>query len=355
VLKIFYICILACLILSTAVFGGTTGKIVGRITDKKTGEPLAGVNIEILDRNIGAATDFEGYYVILNVPPGSYTLRATYIGYNTTEVQNVSVTVDQTTTIEIQLEDQTLEFSETISVVAERPLIQRDVTSKRSVVDGNLITDVLPVSSVTEVLSMQAGVVSDEDGNVHIRGGRTGEVAYLVDGTYVRNPFDNTLGGRVDLEAIQEMEVISGTFNAEYGNALSGVVNVVTKDGGNDYNFKFQYESPMLNKSPYHDPDWLLIQDAYKDLPDDVKELYRDEVRRADGSSGYAHTSVLDSKFADLTEVKVLGRFNLGLSGPVPFINNMYFFLSGTFQNEDSYLPYGFTLDRVLSSKISFS
>ena len=346
--------VLFCLAFVSSTFSGTTGKIMGQITDKKTGEPLAGVNIEVLDKNIGAASDFEGYYVILNVPPGSYTLRVTYIGYNTTEVQNVMVTVDQTTTIEIAMEDQTLEFTETISVVAERPLIQRDVTSKRSVVEGNLITDILPVTSVTEVLSMQAGVVSDEDGNVHIRGGRTGEVAYLVDGTYVRNPFDNTLGGRVDMEAIQEMEVISGTFNAEYGNALSGVVNVVTKDGDNDYHFKMQYESPMLNKSPYHEPDWLLNQDEYKDLPPQVKELYRDEVRQPDGSSGYRHIGVLDSKFADRAELKVLGRFNLGLSGPVPYINNMYFFISGTYHNEDSYLPYGFTMDRLLSSKISY-
>ena len=315
---------------------------------------MAGVNIEIIDKQIGAASDREGYFIITNLPPGKYALSVNYIGYAATEVQNVSVTVDQTTTLDIKMEEQTLEFSETITIIAERPLIQRDITSKRSVVEGNMITDVLPVTSLTDVLSLQAGVVSDENGNVHIRGGRTGEVAYLVDGTYVRNPFDNSLGGRVDLESIQEMEVISGTFNAEYGNALSGVINVVTKEGSNDYHLKFQYESPMLNESPYHQSDWLLNQPEYQNLSAAEKELYRDAVIKEDGTTGYEHISVLDGKFSSKTDIKMLGRLNAALSGPLPYLNDIHFFISATFQNEDSYLPYGFTLDRILSSKFTY-
>jgi outer membrane receptor protein involved in Fe transport len=345
---------LFCLIAFSFLHAGTTGKIVGRIIDKKNQEPLAGVNIEILDKQIGAASDMDGYFIITNIQPGKYALSISYIGYANTEVQNVSVTVDQTTTLTIEMEEQTLEFSETITIIAERPLIQRDVTSKRSVVDGNLITDVLPVTSLTGVLSMQAGVVSDENGNVHIRGGRTGEVAYLIDGTYVRNPFDNSPGGRVDLESIQEMEVISGTFNAEYGNALSGVINVVTKEGANDYHLKFQYESPMLNESPYHKSDWLLNQSDYQNLSAQEKERYRDAVKKEDGTSAYEHISVLDGKFSSKTGIKMLGRLNAALSGPLPLLNDIHFFISATFRNEDSYLPYGFTLDRVISSKFTY-
>ncbi len=343
-----------CLISFSFLQAGTTGKIVGRILDKKNQGPLAGVNIEIPEKQIGAASDREGYFIITNIPPGKYTLHVSYIGYATTEIQNVSVTVDQTTTLTIEMEEQTLEFSETITIIAERPLIQRDITSKRSVVEGNMITDVLPVTSLTDVLSLQAGVVSDENGNVHIRGGRTGEIAYLVDGTYVRNPFDNSLGGRVDLESIQEMEVISGTFNAEYGNALSGVINVVTKEGSNDYHLKFQYESPMLNESPYHQPDWLLNQPEYQNLSAAEKERYRDAVIKEDGTTAYEHISVLDGKFSSKTDIKMLGRLNAALSGPLPLINDVHFFISATFQNEDSYLPYGFTLDRILSSKFTY-
>lgn len=342
--------------LTSNLIAGTTGKIVGTIVDKTNGEPLIGVNIEIVDKKLGGASDFDGYFMINNIPPGVFTLVASYVGYKSVEVQNVKVTVDQTTTIQIEMEETTLDFTETIVVVADRPLIKKDVTSKRAVIDGNLIADVLPVNTLNDVLSMQAGIVSDESGDIHIRGGRYGEVAYLVDGTYVRNPFYNSLGGNVDVEAIQEMEVISGTFNAEYGNALSGVVNIVTKEGGKQYKAKFQYETPMLNESPYHKPDWLLDSDEVNGLSEAEKEAYKDEVRKENGESAYKHISVLDSRFgSDITGLNVLGRFNGSFSGPIPYLNDGHFFISGTFRNEDSYLPYSFTLERILSSKFSYS
>jgi len=347
---------LFCILLVSNIIAGTTGKIVGTIVDNTNGTPLVGVNIVIQEIKQGAATDLEGYYLINNIPPGIYTLEVSYVGYKTVEIKNVQVTVDQTTTIEATMEETELELSETITIVAERPLIKKDVTSKRVVIDGNMITDVLPVNSLNDVLSMQAGIIRDEEGDVHIRGGRYGEIAYLIDGTYVRNPFYNSLGGNVDAEAIQEMEIISGTFNAEYGNALSGVINIVTKDGGPKYKAKFQYETPMLNESPYHKADWLLYTDEVKNLPAEEKESYKDQVRKENGESAYKHISVLDSKFGnDITGINVLGRFNVSLSGPIPFLESGHFFLSGTFLTEDSYLPYSFNLERILSSKFSYS
>jgi outer membrane receptor protein involved in Fe transport len=347
------ICVFFCLY--TAVFSGTTGKIVGTAVDKSTGLPLAGVNIELLQLPLGAATDQDGYYLITNVPPGTYALKATYIGYRDMEIKNVDVTVDQTTRIRIEMQETTIDLSDAITVVAERPMIKKDVTSKRAVIDGNLITDVLPVANLNDVLALQAGIVSDEDGNIHIRGGRYGEVAYLIDGTYVRNPFYNSLGGNVDAEAIQEMEVISGTFNAEYGNALSGVVNIVTKQGGSAYKAKIQYESPMLNESPYHKADWYLDTEEIKNLTPEDQLKYRDAVRLEDGSSAYKHISVLDSPFApDITGIGILGKFNASLSGPIPAFGDAHFFIAGTFRNENSYLPYGFSLERIISSKFTY-
>lgn len=334
---------------------GITGKIVGTVIDRVTGDALIGVNIELLQTVLGGSSDEEGFFMIINIPPGKYTLRASYIGYTNIEITDVIVTVDQTTEIEIAMSESALEMSETITIVADRDLIRKDVTSKRSVIDGSAIADELPVSTINDVLALQAGVTSDEDGNIHIRGGRLGEVAYLVDGTYVRDPFDNSLGGNVDIEAIQEMEVISGTFNAEYGNALSGIVNVVTKEGTPDVKFKFQYESPMLNSSPYHKADWLLETDLVKGLDVEQKQEYLDVVRDENGNSVYKHVGVLDSKYApDKTVLGVLGKFNSSLSGPIPYIKNANFFVAGTFRNEDSYLPYGFSLDRDISAKLSY-
>lgn len=341
--------------LAGIVLAGTTGKIVGVVTEKSNGDPLVGVNIIVRNTTTGAASGSDGFFIINNMPPGTYVLMASIIGYHPVEVQAVKVTVDQTTEINFAMTESVIDLDESITIVAERPMVRKDITSKRAVIDGNMITDVLPVSTVSDVLALQAGVVTDENGSFHIRGGRSGEVTFLIDGTYVKDPFDNSLGGNVDVEAIQEMEVISGTFNAEYGNALSGIVNIVTKEGNPEYKFKIQYESPMLNKSPYHQGDWLLNTDLVQGLSEAEKLDYQDVVRAEDGSSAYRHVGILDSKFApDKTVIPVLGRFNSSLSGPVPLLRNAFFFVSGSFQNTDSYLPYGFTLNRVLSSKFSY-
>ncbi len=214
------------------VAAGTTGKIVGTITDAETGEPLPGVNVAIIGTQQGAITDLEGYYVILNVTPGEYELRASFLGFGTQIIQQVRVRINQTTTIDFSLSETVIEGQE-ITVVAERPIIQRDLTSSKATISSRDI-ELLPVENFNEVVNLQAGVV-----NGHFRGGRLGEVAYLVDGIPINDSFDNSFAYQVENNAIQEVEVISGTFNAEFGQAQSGVVNIVTKDGGTSYEGNF--------------------------------------------------------------------------------------------------------------------
>ncbi|MCP5064043.1 MAG: TonB-dependent receptor [Ignavibacteriae bacterium] len=353
--KIQKIILLVCLSYSM-IFAGTTGKIAGTITDKTTGEDLIGVNIILVETGIGAASDENGYYFINNVPPGTYTLKVSYIGYSTTEVKNISISVDHTTEINIELVDATIELKDVVIVVAERELIRKDETSKRAVIDGSQITDKLPVSSIDDVIALQAGIVKDASGDLHIRGGRSGEITYLIDGVYVRNPFDNSLGGSVAVDAIQEMEVVSGTFNAEYGNALSGIVNVVTKEGTPKYKFRVQYESPMLNESPYHKADWLLDTKGVKDLTEVEKENYLDAVQDSMSVSAYRKFDVTDHRLTkDKALISMIGRFNGSFSGPIPFLKDKAsFFIAGTFRNENSPLPFGFDLERVLSGKLTY-
>ena len=156
-------------------WAGTTGKIVGYVTDADSGEPLPGANVIIEGTTMGAATDLEGYYIILNVPPGIYTLVASMIGYQRMRIENVRVSINFTSKVNFQLKSTVLEVSEEITVVAERPVIRKDLTSTLSTVSGNDIAQ-MPVEKFEEVLELQAGVIQGSGGEIHVRGGRASEV-----------------------------------------------------------------------------------------------------------------------------------------------------------------------------------
>ncbi|MGH7495470.1 MAG: TonB-dependent receptor [bacterium] len=219
---------------------GTTGKIAGTITDAETGEKLAGVNVVIEGTSMGAATNLEGYFVILNVPPGVLNLRASSIGYAAQRINNVTVKIDLTTEINMQLESEAL-AGEAVVVVAERPVVQKDISSSQANLSAAEI-QALPVVNVSSVVGLEAGVRGTE-----IRGGSTNETAYLLNGIALRDERDNTPFTGISYTSISEVQVQTGGFNAEYGNIRSGLVNVVTKEGGSDrYTLSLQtrYRAP---------------------------------------------------------------------------------------------------------------
>ncbi len=232
-------CLLLILLFTLNAFAGTTGKIMGVITDSETGESLVGVNVVINGTNLGAATDVDGSYVILNVPPGVYTLTISYLGYQSVEVKNVRVNVDFTARVNQKLKAGSLQMS-TVEVVGERnPLVRADLTNTQVAITSDKL-DELPVDQINDVISLQAGVVVDNSGAIHIRGGRSDEISYQVNGLSINNPFGNSQGVGISPNAVEEVSVSAGTFSAEYGNALSGVVNFVTKDGGPRYDGSFK-------------------------------------------------------------------------------------------------------------------
>lgn len=218
----------AVLIVAVAALAGTTGKIRGVVKDKKTGEPLIGANIRVEGTSLGAATDFDGNYTIVNVPPGEYTVIVSMVGYTQTRIQEVRVKIDLSTTVDIDLTDTVIESQEVI-VVAERPLITKDLTATTAVV-GREELAVLPVTEFSQVLSLQAGFVSGS-----LRGGRSGEVAYWIDGVPVTDVYDGSQVVEVNKNLVQEMQLVSGAFNAEYGQAMSGIVNIATREGGEKF------------------------------------------------------------------------------------------------------------------------
>jgi outer membrane receptor protein involved in Fe transport len=212
---------------------GTTGKISGKLTDEKTGEAIVGASVVIVGTNTGAPTDVEGVYVISNLSPGTYSVAFTAVGYRKKLVKNVQVNIDLTTRIDQKLSSEEVNL-EAVEVVAQRPMVRTDLTSSQSVVDAQEIK-ALPVESVTGILSTQAGIIVGSDGALHFRGGRSNEVAYTINGMAVNNPFNNSANFNIATNAIQELSVVQGTFNAEYGNALSGVVEQGLKEGGSKY------------------------------------------------------------------------------------------------------------------------
>ncbi|MGH3861870.1 TonB-dependent receptor [Actinokineospora sp.] len=199
-------------------------------------QPLAGANVALPEARLGTVTDNDGRYTIFNVPAGTYTLRVGLIGHATTVLTGVSIPADRTTAMDATLQESAVQLQEVV-VSARRPVVELGLTSNVATVTRAEIAT-LPVQQLDDIVNLQAGVV---DG--HIRGGRRGEVQYQVDGLTVNNPFDNAASVRLDRSVLEEVQVISGTFDAEYGHAMSGVVNAVLRRGSD----RFEWSGEVFN------------------------------------------------------------------------------------------------------------
>ncbi|UCH63363.1 MAG: carboxypeptidase-like regulatory domain-containing protein [Fidelibacterota bacterium] len=233
-------------LLGTWVFGATTGKIAGVVSDSETGEPLPGANVLIEGTNFGAAADEEGRYYILNIPVGTYSLRAEVIGYKPHNITDVEVTIDHTTTIDFPMEE-TVIAGEEVTVTAERPLMRMDNTATRTYITSDQITGVA-AEQITELVTLEAGTVG-----ASVRGGRGSGTVYFIDGISLRNPMvgyagmttadfragdnsnmytaDISLSAELPEFAFSEVEMLTGGYSPEFGNAMDGVVNIATKEG----------------------------------------------------------------------------------------------------------------------------
>ncbi|MBU0474334.1 MAG: TonB-dependent receptor [Bacteroidetes bacterium] len=223
----------------SGVFAQGSGKLVGKVTDAQTGEAIIGANILIEGTSIGGATDFNGDYIILKIPSGKFSIKASYIGYSNTIIKNVQILTDLTTNLDITISESSVNLGEEVVVIAQAQLVKKDLTSTESRVTSEEI-DKLPLQDVNQLISLQAGVNRDQNGGIHIRGGRSSEVSYLVNGISITDDFSRSQAFSVETGSIQELQVISGTFNAEYGNAMSGVVNIITKAGSSEFKADFE-------------------------------------------------------------------------------------------------------------------
>ncbi len=245
-----------------SVLAQNTGKIAGTIRDKASNEALIGANVSVKGTSLGASTDVEGHFFILRVPPGTHDLQVSSVGYQGITIKGVRVQVDLTAEINIRLDQTSIEV-EGVTITAEQKMVQKDVTSTRRTVSQNMIRETPGLDAMTDIFKLQAGAVLTAapptlrlaDGtqlqvrdeslqDVHIRGGRGGEILFMVDGMPMTHPI---YGGRsvmdLNLVDVESVELLTGAFNAEYGQAQSGVVNIITKSGGEHYKGGVEYKT----------------------------------------------------------------------------------------------------------------
>ena len=308
---------------------GTGGKLSGK-TVTTEGEILPFVTIMIEELGMGSQSDKDGIYFILNVPPGKYDVKFSYIGYKFIYNTNVIINSDLTTVLNASLERSVIP-GEAIYIKSEKPLIRKDATSKIVSIGADEIIN-MPVDDFQDVLITRAGFTEDSDGGIHLRGGRVQEILYMIDGIEVNNSNTGSFDGMINQSAIQELTVISGTFNAEYGTAMSGIVNIITKEGSPNFKGSFSHKSDVLSKSRFHSS-FAFNEVSDPDLVNtDMKPLLYDYIEKNNKFD-------LDNLRIPLLDIPVDGRTGLLLQGPVAF-TNLNYFLSSEYRSMYNYLPH---------------
>jgi hypothetical protein len=231
------------LFLPALVLAGTVGKIKGKVTDLQSGEPLIGANVIVVGTSTGAATDVKGEFVINNLNAGTYTLKASYIGYQTITVSNIRVNSDLTTDMNFQLPAEGISTKE-INIIAQRPLV---VPSNTNAIRNTTSEDFdkLPVRGINDILALIPGV-NLQDNTIYVRGGRQDEVGFYLEGTNITNPL---VGGRqviISQDAVEEIQVQAGGYTAEFGGANAGIIRQQLKTGGPEFKLSAEYTTDNL-------------------------------------------------------------------------------------------------------------
>lgn len=309
--KIFYVLLLFTFI--PYLIFASNGRIKGKVTDLSTGEALVGANVLVVGTSYGAATDVNGDFIIMNLNAGTYSVKATYLGYQGITTTNIRVNTDLTTEVDFQLPAEEISVG-TVTIVAQKPLIKKDATSSIRSVTGDDIQN-LPVRGVTNIVALQAGVVVDSDGDIHIRGSRPTEVGYYLEGTSVSDPY---LGGRavaLSNDAIEELQVESGGFTAQYGGSSAGIIRAQLKSGTSDYHFSIEHITDNIafqSKDDFFDQDKRL--GAYWYGNDESSFSFSGPVPGLENKIKFFYN--LNYNFDRSRDKKAYPGFDYGLIGP---------------------------------------
>src|SRR5438105_6231568 len=211
------------------------GSISGRVVEKRTGHAIPFANVTVPEAKRGGLTDSEGQFLISAVPPGTWEVKVQFLGYKPDVRAGVVVTAGKPTVANFQLEDIVVRQEKVVEVTAERRLVDvKQGTTVRSVSAGEIRN--LPVQTIAEVLQQQAGVSTEND-QIHVRGGRADETIFIVNGVANRDLVTGqSTAGQLNARSVEEVNVATGAYDVRYGNALSGVVEIKLKEGGDHFN-----------------------------------------------------------------------------------------------------------------------
>ncbi|MBU0518638.1 TonB-dependent receptor [bacterium] len=238
-------CAIVLMSVSSSFAGG--GKISGTVYDSETGDPIMGANVTLEGTAQGAASDLDGYFMIVNVQAGRYQVQVTSIGYVPMIQTNVLVQSDLNTKLDFSLDATVLEAAEAVEVVYVKPVVELDKTGSVRNLSADDLSKMV-VSNITDAIARQTGFTIDAEGNIHARGGRAEETMFMVDGMDIRDPL---VGSQVDFDLnamnVEELQVLTGGFNAEYGRAQSAIIKVTTREGDEGrYNGLMEYSTDNL-------------------------------------------------------------------------------------------------------------
>lgn len=356
-------------VLAVSLFAATTGKVVGRVYDASTGEALPGVNVILEGTTMGAATDPDGYFVILNVTPGEYSVAARMMGYREVTITGVRVEADLTRTLEFALESEAIAVKG-VTIKAKRPIIKKDVTTSVAIISADDMEST-PVNTIEGVVARQAGVV-DDGGTLHVRGGRSWEVVYVVDGVEMVDPMTGGFDSHIPQESVQETSVYTGGFGAEYGSAQSGVINVITKSGGSKIHFTLKARTndafgveglqKFLDNNESSDTTYLTATKS--DTPTPYFEVsngdttyynqrYDKITYRQAGSGNLVTAYATDTLVVADWQPEKMKRFDFTLSGPLVG-KKLRFFLGGEYSSDDGHHPNYDDWEQTYTGKLTF-
>ena len=338
------------------LFAQSAGKLTGQVTDAETGEPLPGANIVIEGTQLGASADQNGEYIILNVPPGSYDVSASVIGYTEVVKTGVRITAGLTAEVNFSLE-QTAITGEQVEVVAEQPVIEKSLTESRSTMGADELNNTMPVKSIDDIIETSASAFKG-----YIRGGRKFETKYMVDGVDISSSYysggtgafgegnvghsyygvresesgENTVAD-IQASSVQEMNVYAGTFNAEHPAASAGIVSMTTKSGGDRFHGKLFVRGTPGNRIEHFGSNVYDNANLYLSEKTKYDTSTTPVSQRKAATYTWSEDKTVDEYMYDPEDSVGLGRsyeIEGNLSGPIPYTDGKGgFFISGKYEN----------------------